>query len=391
MFAKQIWRMHTHPHSLLVKCYKAKYFPNCDVLKAPIGYSPSYAWMSMQSSTWILNKGCCWRIGDGTQININTDNWLPHNNGFKPIYYNPNGPPLVKDLLIDIPYDWNHNLIQEHFLLMDSLQILQLPIIHPSKSDALMWMYDLSGCYTVKSGYSAIQTWKSTNNKDPSSSSVNHTLWQKLWNLNTIPRHKTLLLRILNNSLPVRTNLLRRGVQCPIFCPRCNIKGETTSNLFMRCAHLERVWFGSQLTVHMPNNQNQHFTEWLTYIILNKDSNIAIQVGAITYSLWHARNQVVYEDLLVPEVTIIQRVVSSLLAYLHANSKCHEEASRSTNPSVSSSTTHNRISASTRKRWMRLEPGFVKANSDANLQVSGKWGLSCIIRDEEGKLKVSST
>lgn len=145
-----------------------------------------------------------------------------------------------------------------------------------------MWMYDLSGCYTVRSGYSAIQTWKSTNNKDPSTSSVNHTLWQKLWNLNTIPRHKTLLWRILNNSLHVRANLLRRGVHCPILCPRCNIKEETTSHLFMRCAHSERVWFGSQLTIHMPNHQNQHFTEWLTDIILNKDNNIVIQVGAIT-------------------------------------------------------------------------------------------------------------
>jgi hypothetical protein len=151
MLAKHIWRMHSHPTSLLAKCYKAKYFPNSDVLKAQIGFNPIYAWKSLHNSIWILNKGCCWRIGNGAHVHINSDNWLPHNNSFKPIYSKPTSPALVKDLLNESPFDWNYNLIQETFLPMDSSHIVQLPIIHFNKADALMWMYDTSGCYTVKS------------------------------------------------------------------------------------------------------------------------------------------------------------------------------------------------------------------------------------------------
>ena len=49
-----------------------------------------------------------------------------------------------------------------------------------------MWMYDKTGNYTVKSGYSAIQTWKIQDNHNPSTSTNNH----KLWSLYTIPRRK---------------------------------------------------------------------------------------------------------------------------------------------------------------------------------------------------------
>jgi hypothetical protein len=85
MLAKQIWRLHTNPNSLLAKCYKAKYFHNCDVLQALIGSNPSFAWRSIQQSAWIINKGGCWKIGNGNKVRILEDNWLPYQNGFKPI------------------------------------------------------------------------------------------------------------------------------------------------------------------------------------------------------------------------------------------------------------------------------------------------------------------
>jgi hypothetical protein len=63
MLAKQIWRMHTNPTTLLSKCFKSKYFPLSNVLKAPIGSNPSYAWRSMHQAIWIIAKGSCWKIG----------------------------------------------------------------------------------------------------------------------------------------------------------------------------------------------------------------------------------------------------------------------------------------------------------------------------------------
>jgi len=107
MLAKQIWRMQVSPNSLLARKFKAKYFPHTEIIKATIGSSPSYAWRSMYQAIWIINKGSCWKIGNGHHVNISTDNWLPLQNGLKPISPNlgSHEPRMVKDLIKDNPFE----------------------------------------------------------------------------------------------------------------------------------------------------------------------------------------------------------------------------------------------------------------------------------------------
>lgn len=133
---------------------------------------------------------------------------------------------MVKDLLTNNPFDWNYNLIQEKFLPIDSNQIIKLPIIQQSKEDELMWMYDKSGNYTVKSGYATIQSWKKRDDKEPSTSSNNDVLWNKLWHTHTIPRHRMLLWLVINNSPSLRVELNKKGVHCSILCPYVNIRSK---------------------------------------------------------------------------------------------------------------------------------------------------------------------
>ena len=40
MLAKQGWRMMSHPSSSMARLYKARYFPNNDVLSANLGSNP---------------------------------------------------------------------------------------------------------------------------------------------------------------------------------------------------------------------------------------------------------------------------------------------------------------------------------------------------------------
>jgi hypothetical protein len=74
MLAKQGWRLHTNPTSLLSQCLKAKYYPHSDVLKSQIGNKPSFTWRSIHQAIWVLNKGSCWKVGLGSKINIWRDN-----------------------------------------------------------------------------------------------------------------------------------------------------------------------------------------------------------------------------------------------------------------------------------------------------------------------------
>ena len=60
LLAKHGWRMHEEPSSLMAWLYKAKYFPNCDVLSANLG--------SIHKSFEVLKQGTRWQVGNGKMI-----------------------------------------------------------------------------------------------------------------------------------------------------------------------------------------------------------------------------------------------------------------------------------------------------------------------------------
>jgi hypothetical protein len=100
MLAKQGWRLHVYPNSLLNQCLKAKYYPHSDVLQAQAENLLSFTWRSIQHALWILNKGSCLKIGTGSDVNIWTVNWLPQQNGYKILTPKENhSPTLVSNLI----------------------------------------------------------------------------------------------------------------------------------------------------------------------------------------------------------------------------------------------------------------------------------------------------
>jgi len=105
LLAKQIWRLHRTPTSLLAKCLKAKYYPHSDILQANLGHNPSYTWRSIFSTKWIVLKGGCWKIGNSSHVHAWRDNWLPFQNGFRPLPRDNGVSRIshVKDVLGDQP------------------------------------------------------------------------------------------------------------------------------------------------------------------------------------------------------------------------------------------------------------------------------------------------
>jgi hypothetical protein len=151
MLAKQGWRLHTNPTSLLSQCLKAKYYPHSDVLQSQIGNRPSYTWRSIHQAIWALNKGSCWKIGTGDKINIWRDNWIPQQNGYKVLTAKANhSPTLVSDLILKQPSTtWNDTLIDSIFLPFERDLIKQLPLTQEPMEDQIMWPHTINGCYTV--------------------------------------------------------------------------------------------------------------------------------------------------------------------------------------------------------------------------------------------------
>ena len=79
MLAKQGWRILKNPTSLTALVLKAKYYPHGSFIESTLGSWPSYAWRSLWKAKKLLKEGTIWRIGNGQDVKIWGDRWIPPN------------------------------------------------------------------------------------------------------------------------------------------------------------------------------------------------------------------------------------------------------------------------------------------------------------------------
>jgi hypothetical protein len=325
LLAKQGWRLMTDPQSLVATVLKAKYYPQQTFLKAKHNYRPSYSWLSIQKASHILKKGCFWWIGNGKQISIWEDRWL------HPYGENPTWTPKpsenssltkVSDLMDPQSNQWNQQLLNQTFFPMEAKLITQIPLINPMEDDMISWQGTKDGNYTVRSGYHALMDWNyaKKNQTKPSSNSARHTNWKKLWQLNNPPKHLHLIWRILNNSIPIKTNLISKGITCDSWCPRCNAEPETIEHTFLKCGWARQVWFNSPLTITISNSKSQTFSDWYNYMLNNTSRESMQIVTTLIYGLWEARNNKVFRNHDIPASKLVHHAIK-LLHEFHLNSQ----------------------------------------------------------------------
>jgi hypothetical protein len=317
LLAKQVWRLQTNPDSLLGQCLKAKYYPNSAILHAPIHRNASYAWQSIYQAINIIKKGSCWKVGNGYSINIWDDNWVLWQNGYRILSTHNDQLNInrVSDIISESPTkSWDARIIDQNFLPFESSLIKQTPLIMEQNEDQLMWPHSKDGDYSVKSGYNLLCQWH--NDSLPGSAHNNNQdkTWKKLWSLNTILRHKVLLWRIIQNDVPVRSELSKRGVPCTILCPRCLLKEETLDHTFMKCQYVAKIWFGSKLGISFDQS---HFniSDWFIYALNNFKEEDLMYMAAITYGIWFVRNLKIFEDTDMVEDQVINNAAKSIQEY----------------------------------------------------------------------------
>jgi hypothetical protein len=153
MLARQAWRMLINLDSLCAKVLKAKYFPDTSILDAILVRGMSYSWRSILKGLELVKKGMIWRVGDGSNINIWSDNWLPRDDAMRPI--TPRRQCVltkVSKLINPIAMSWDEEILREKFFDMDVQAILAIPI-REDFNDFVAWQFDSKGDFSVKSAY----------------------------------------------------------------------------------------------------------------------------------------------------------------------------------------------------------------------------------------------
>lgn len=219
MLAKQAWRLLTCPDSLCARVLAAKYFPECGVLKAKHKSNMSYTWRSILSGVELLKKGIIWRVGDGVNIRIWEDEWIPRDQSRRP--FTSRGQNLmthVNELINPINGAWDEELVREMLWEEDVECILSIPV-HAGMDDLVAWHFNTSGEFSVRSAYKVFmehnrrRVESRRGGSTSATSRVEDPFWKHLWNLNCPKKMTHLLWRMGHNSLALRINLRRRGMR----------------------------------------------------------------------------------------------------------------------------------------------------------------------------------
>jgi hypothetical protein len=151
MLARQCWRLIQAPESLCARVLRAKYFPDGNLLEAKPMVGMSYVWRSILKGLDVLKEGMIWRIGDGSNVRIWEDPWLPVGVTRKPTTHRGDWElNMVGELIDVVSGSWRRELAEQHFLSADVPIILSIPLREDTQ-DFVAWHFDPKGCFSVKS------------------------------------------------------------------------------------------------------------------------------------------------------------------------------------------------------------------------------------------------
>ncbi|KAL9811762.1 putative reverse transcriptase zinc-binding domain-containing protein [Arabidopsis thaliana] len=138
--------------------------------------------------------------------------------------------------------NWNVNLLKNLFPDKDIQIILQhRPMM--SCEDFHCWAHTKNGLYSVKSGYEFIS--RKVHSKmfqQAENTPTLNPLFAKVWNLQTAPKIKIFLWKVLNGAVAVEDRLRCRGVKADEGCLMCGADQETINHILFLCPLARQIW-----------------------------------------------------------------------------------------------------------------------------------------------------
>ncbi|XP_058725615.1 uncharacterized protein LOC131596897 [Vicia villosa] len=201
---------------------------------------------------------------------------------------------------------WKRDLASSIFDSVESSQISSIPLSLGDTEDKLIWHFERNGEYSVRSAYHLYTQYKQAKSPGPSNYSCQQ-LWKAIWRAPIHNRIRNFLWRLVNNILPTRVNLSKKGIVLDVNCPLCLSFPESSHHLFLNCEFSRLVFFSSTLCYRVPNET--YICEWLT-AVLSCGNNFYIQmISYLAYKIWCSCNDLLFkhkaaEPCVVAETTL---------------------------------------------------------------------------------------
>ncbi|KAI3769267.1 hypothetical protein L6452_00368 [Arctium lappa] len=191
----------------------------------------------------------------------------------------------------------------------DRTCILKLPPPSDSATDKLFWHWSPNGSYSIKSSYKLIM------NRLVSTTHLEIDAdWQRIWKTNIPYKARFFVWRVLRGIIPARGALQKRGLQISALCSLCNRNTENTWHVFVGCPYVSPVWTEATLGNVIDNmiDTTDSFSALVFRFLKENPHPVGDRFLMILWSVWHRRNDILWNDGPRDPVSVIKRANSIL-------------------------------------------------------------------------------
>jgi hypothetical protein len=328
-----------------------------------------------------LRDGLRWRVGNGVNIKIWKDAWLPSPSTFRVIspLSVPNSEDTVDSLIVENDMRWDEDKLEQMFLPRDVEIIKQIPLSLRRPRDKLIWTGTKSGNFTVRSAYSLLLH-QSRDDSGSSSNGLNSDrhLWAAIWSAQVPPKVRLFMWRACQDILPTKTKLFDKGLLHSVSCLWCEGEPETSSHVLWQCDFTQRIWIACPVIIPSSVSVSMSFKDFVLGCIDVLPRMDIDLLFTIAWEIWNARNRNHWENKVLTVDDIWRKAVSSALDFKEAGLQVHDVGGRSVVPMAS--------------RWRPPDQGFYKLNMafyvDPCLNLVG---VGSLIRDADGSVRAAMT
>lgn len=372
LLAKQGWRLLNDHSSLLARILKARYYPRSSFMDAKEGFQPSYAWRSILKGREVLSKGLRWQVGNGANIRVFEDQWLPRAHSFKPIthQYEFGKDLYVADLINWEEGGWITPIVEEIFHPLGAEIITGMRLIDQSVEDEQIWHFTKDGIFSVRTAYHMwIELSISASSASSSDSNKMQKLWRKLWKCPVQPRIRDFLWRSCRSLLPCRENLHRRKIIEHNYCDLCGA-AEDETHVIVHCRAAKSVW-KLQPQFSFLRSYKGNFLNLFDYIQAKAPSDDLQLWAYMPEAIWGARNRHLFEETQVNPRELVDHIMELVAEY------------RAAVLTVNPTTTPPAVGECS---WSIPPPGFYKVNCDAAVDDEAGCGTGFLVRNSQGNV-----
>lgn len=158
-----------------------------------------------------------------------------------------------------------------------------------------VWLGDPSGIFSVKSAYINLRKehYRAVDGETSDKTKI-IAFWKTLWRIRIQNKVKIFLWRLFHNSLPVTTNLIKRGCDVNLNYWFCGYFGENVKHIILDCWWAHSFWktLGVDHLVYHENVQNM--ADWLLFFLPNCSGAELYYIYYGARMVWFCRNSLAH-------------------------------------------------------------------------------------------------